>query len=302
MSKYLHWLAKSIFILMLGLFSCSEEGVKVEPGVSLELALHRKLSISNINYQLTFSIPRDKVDAIKGKNTISFDYLKTEEDLQIDFNVDEPEIMALKVNGSEAEVSWEAEKIIIASDLLKNGPNEIAIEFIAGESSLNRNADYLYTLLVPDRAATAFPCFDQPDLKATYELTLTIPAGWKALANGAQVSTELLNEQEHIIFTKTKPISTYLFAFAAGEFLEETTTFKGQKITMLHRETDSLKVSRNVPEIFALHIKSLTWLEDYTSIDYPFQKFAFVLIPSFQYGGMEHPGAITYKASSLFLD
>lgn len=71
---------------------------------------------------------------------------------------------------------------------------------------------------------------------------------------------------------------------------------------MYYRETDSVKVKRNSDEVFSLHAKSLAWLEDYTAIKYPFGKFDFVLIPSFQYGGMEHPGSIFYNESSLFLD
>ena len=71
---------------------------------------------------------------------------------------------------------------------------------------------------------------------------------------------------------------------------------------MFHRETDAAKVARNRDAIFDLHARALAWLEDYTGIPYPFGKFDFVLIPSFQFGGMEHPGAIYYNASGLMLD
>ena len=65
---------------------------------------------------------------------------------------------------------------------------------------------------------------------------------------------------------------------------------------MFHRETDAAKVARNRDAIFDLHAAALAWLEDYTGIPYPFGKFDFVLIPSFQFGGMEHAGAIFYNA------
>ena len=71
---------------------------------------------------------------------------------------------------------------------------------------------------------------------------------------------------------------------------------------MFHRETDAAKVARNRDAIFDLHARALAWLEDYTSIPYPWGKFDFVLIPSFQFGGMEHAGAILYNASGLMLD
>ena len=62
--------------------------------------------------------------------------------------------------------------------------------FNAGDASLNRNDDFLYTLFVPARAHLAFPCFDQPDLKARWTLALDVPEGWQALGNGAETARE----------------------------------------------------------------------------------------------------------------
>ena len=71
---------------------------------------------------------------------------------------------------------------------------------------------------------------------------------------------------------------------------------------MFHRETEAERVSRNIDDIFDLHADAIAWLEEYTGIAYPFEKFDLVLIPAFQYGGMEHPGAILYRADRLLLD
>src|SRR6185369_13769821 len=90
--------------------------------------------------------------------------------------------------------------------------------------------------------------------------------------------------------------------FAAGRFSVETAERNGRTFHMFHRETDAAKVARNRDAIFDLHAKALAWLEEYTQIPYPFGKFDFVLIPSFQFGGMEHPGAIYYNASGILLD
>ena len=67
---------------------------------------------------------------------------------------------------------------------------------------------------------------------------------------------------------------------------------------MFHRETDAAKVARNRDAIFDLHAaRARRGSSDYTGIPYPFGKFDFLLIPSFQFGGMEHPGAIFYNAA-----
>ncbi len=175
----------------------------------------------------------------------------------------------------------------------------IEIDFVAGDDSLNRNDDYLYTLFVPARASLAFPCFDQPDLKARWRLSLELPTDWVAVSNGRETGRTASADHLGLIFDETQPIPTYLFAFAAGKFSIETAERNGRTFRMFHRENDAAKVARNRTAIFDLHARAIAWLEDYTTIPYPFGKFDFVLIPSFQFGGMEHPGAIYYNAGGL---
>ena len=176
------------------------------------------------------------------------------------------------------------------------------IDFIAGNGSLNRNNDFLYTLFVPDRARVAFPVFDQPNLKGRLKLSLEIPSSWRAVSNGKLENHEVAGDRAVFQFAETKPISTYIFSFVAGRFEMETAERNGRQMHMFHRETDREKLERNRDVIFDLHAGALEWLEDYTGISYPFEKFDFALIPSFQYGGMEHPGAINYRADGLLLD
>ena len=192
--------------------------------------------------------------------------------------------------------------IVIGRDALLEGENKIEFEFLAGEESLNRQEEFLYSLFVPARASLAMPCFDQPDLKARWQLILNVPPDWSAVSNGREIGRMKAAEHIGIVFEETLPISTYLFAFAAGRFTVETAERDGRTFRMFHRETDAVKVTRNQGVIFDLHARALSWLEEYTGIPYPFGKFDFVLIPSFQFGGMEHPGAIYYNANGLLLE
>jgi aminopeptidase N len=139
-------------------------------------------------------------------------------------------------------------------------------------------------------------------LKARFTLELNIPAEWEAVANGAETFRESTDGRVQIRYMETQPIPTYLFAFAAGKFQVETAQRGGRTLRMFHRETDADKVRLNREAVFDLHGSALDWLEDYTGIPYAFGKFDFVLIPSFQFGGMEHPGAIFYNAASILLD
>lgn len=274
----------------------------VETGVSQVLARHRKQTISHLNYTLQFDIPAQKSQPIPASEIITFDWKATTSPLQLDFKEQRDHVQKISVNGTTIPVHLDKEHILIAPTFLKPGTNQVAIQFTAGNLSLNRNDDYLYTLLVPDRARTVFPCFDQPDLKASFQLSLTVPATWQALTNAALVDSARQEDRKTLRFGTTEPISTYLFSFAAGQFQRVSRQENGRTMHLLHRETDSTKIRLSLNPIFTIHADALRFLEAYTQIPYPFKKFDYVAIPDFQYGGMEHVGAIQYRASSLFLD
>jgi len=296
-------LTAAFLAIVLSFFAaCSQPVDDVESGVSLALAEHRAATVSNINYDLHFDIPDAVSEPISAAAKIGFDLSDTSRALQLDFRESADKIHSVTVNGEASGFEFRDEHIVIPAHEVIAGRNTIDIAFEAGSSSLNRNPDYLYTLFVPDRARTAFPLFDQPDLKATFDLSLGLPAEWTAMAN-APVETSTRSGPGTIVrFEASDLISSYLFSFVAGRFETVTRIVDGREMTMLHRETDADKVARNIDEVFNLHAASLDWLEEYTGVAYPFRKFGFALIPAFQYGGMEHVGAIQYRASSLFLD
>ncbi len=271
------------------------------PGVSLALARHRSATISEVRYGVEFIVP-ETTAPVTGTVTVGFRLFKAEA-VVLDFRAPPANIGTVRdASGHPIMAMVTEDHITIPASSLRAGANRITFDFTATDAALNRRGDYLYALFVPDRASTAFPCFDQPDLKARYRLTLTIPAAWRAVANGGMESSDSLTSTKRIRFRETAPISTYLFSFAAGRLFTEEADRDGRHFTMYHRETDSAKVARNKDAIFDLHAAAIRWLEDYTGIKYPFEKFDFFAIPAFQFGGMEHPGAVWYSAGALFLD
>jgi aminopeptidase N len=269
-------------------------------GISESLANDRAGAIQSLSYDLSFRIPL--TEPIRGAEVLHFK-LRAPHRIVLDFEQPRDRILGVRVAGRPVDFALLDGHLIVPAAATAAGDNVIAIDFLAGDESLNRNDDFLYTLFVPARAHLAFPCFDQPDLKARYKLTLDIPSGWQGVANGAETARETPTAGRVLIhFAETQPLSTYLFGFAAGNFSIETAERNGRTFRMFHRETDAAKVARNRDAIFDLHSRALAWLEDYTGIPYPWGKFDFVLIPSFQFGGMEHAGAILYNASGLMLD
>ena len=260
-----------------------------EEGISLELAQLRKQEIKDLKYHLSFSIPEKKQELVKGEMKASFTLCKSQE-IILDFRESEDKIQEVSINGKSAEYIFQNEHIILPKASTIEGKNEVYIRFVAGNQSLNRNDEFLYTLLVPDRARTVFPCFEQPNLKAEFTLQLEVPSEWEAVSNTSVVSEQIHNDRKHILFRPTEPLSTYLFSFVVGK-LKKVEYADGERIlTAYHRETDPKKIAQ-LDIIFQQVASSLHWLEEYTDIPYPFAKYSFNILPVFQYGGMEHTGA-----------
>jgi aminopeptidase N len=280
----------------------------VVPGVSRELAEFRKQTISRVAYDLRLTVPASKAAPVQAEETVSFRLRDNRAPVQLDFKGLAGQLHSLTINGQSAAIDYRQEHLVLPAAALRVGDNVVKISLDAGDLSLNRNADYLYTLLVPDRARTVVPVFDQPNLKATFALALGVSGTWQAVANGplrklySPSYDELGPGFKSYAFAPSDSISTYLFSFAAGKFTKVTQQVQGRPMNFLHRETDTTKIRLSMPAIFRLHGEALAFLENYTGIAYPFQKFDFTAIPDFQYGGMEHIGNIDYKASSLFLD
>ena len=294
-----------LMILLLAFpFTGCRPGIRklLEPGVSDALASYRKRHISQVEYELLFRIPAQRELPLTGEVAINFHQNRAQRGVILDFRGGAENIHSLIVNGAATEYQYINDHIVIPSQHIIPGKNRVEIAFTATDQALNRSEAFMYTLFVPDRAATAFPCFDQPDIKATFSLSLEIPEDWTALSNGPEISSMANGDRKMVYFAPDRPISTYLFAFTAGQYERLSETRNGLTISLLHRETDQEKLEHNIPSIFQQHFDALEWLEAYTGIDYPFAKFDLAIIPGFQYSGMEHPGAVWYRDSRLLLD
>lgn len=294
-------------IICFSLLSCqpvSEDDLSplTVEGVSRELAVFRKEAYHDIRYGLTFFIPESKDEPVTGKADITF-RLTENQPVIIDFLPGKESILSIDLHKENAKASYINGHILLDKNQFGAGEHTITIEFKAGDAALNRRDEFLYTLFVPDRARTVFPCFDQPDLKALYSLQLDIPSDWEAVANGAvKNSTDGDgNDRKHIQFDETEPLSTYLFSFVAGKLNREQFNRGERNIAIYHRETETEKKAQ-CADIANEVFDALEWLEEYTSIPYPFAKYDVIILPGFQFGGMEHTGATLYTDRRMFLN
>ena len=270
-------------------------------GVSRAFAEQRAAEIKSVRYELRLTVPERRSEPVTGSVTIRLHY-SSRSPLVIDFAQPPDHVTSVKANGRDVSVQSERGHLRVPAEALNRGDNTIDIAFTAGNEALNRDDEYLYSLFVPARASQAFPCFDQPDIKASLSLTLDVPSAWTAVANGREIERQTAGDRTTYRFAETLALSTYVLGFAAGEFAVERGERSGRTFSLYHRETDPEKVAANREPIFELHHQAIEWLEEYTGRRYPFDKLDFILLPAFQFSGMEHAGAIYYNAPALFLE
>jgi aminopeptidase N len=264
---------------------------RLEPGVSQELAQWRTRQYRDVRYALEMRLDERKA-TVAGLLDLRV-AMPRRADLILDWRG--APVRALRVNGKPAKARHENQHLVIARAALKTGENRVQLEFSAplavSGAALTRyrdredGADYVYSLFVPADASSVFPCFDQPDLKARFSLELRMPQGWRAVSN-APALDEVPGRAR---FAETEPISTYLFAFAAGPF--EAIALPGEPVRLLVRRSQLERAREHAPEVLRLNRAALKYFEKEFARRFPFAKYDLVLIPELAYGGMEHAGA-----------
>jgi len=152
-------------------------------------------------------------------------------------------------------------------------------------------------------ARRAFPCWDEPDRKATYEVALVVDEDLPAYSNSPIVSEEPVvvtgRRKRRVRFAPTMKMSTYLVAFVVGPLdATDPVVVGGVPVRVVHPTgkahlTDfALDVARHALEFFS----------DYFAIPYPGQKLDLVAIPDFAYGAMENLGCVTFRETALLVD
>jgi puromycin-sensitive aminopeptidase len=149
-------------------------------------------------------------------------------------------------------------------------------------------------------ARRAFPCWDEPDLKAVYSVRLVVDDGLLAISNGGEVDTEVLPSGKRLhAFADTIPMSTYLVAFVVGP-LEATDAVDagGTPLRVVH------PIGRGHLAAFALEVGTfcLDYFTDWYGIAYPGDKLDLVAVPDFAFGAMENLGCVTFREVLLLAD
>lgn len=289
-------------------------------GISRELAHSRAKLYSDIKYNLSFDL-RARTEIISGRVKIDLKIASPLEPLVLDFKGlgSLPEQVNGKLKTQTIEVNGKAINnfqqinghIVIPVQAIQVGENSLELEFetpieksgaaITRYTDKDDGGEYLYTLFVPSDAHMAFPCFDQPDLKARFSLTVFAPGNWEVISNTPIENTSMgaMGRFQVFTFQQTKPLSTYLFAFAAGTFAKLNIENSKTPMSMFVRKSKLDRAKAEFTEIARINREGFEVLGEYFDYAYPFGKCDLVILPEFAYGGMEHAGAIFFREDRM---
>ncbi|MGV9555968.1 aminopeptidase N [Streptomyces sp. NPDC003522] len=155
---------------------------------------------------------------------------------------------------------------------------------------------YVYTQMFMDDVQRVFAAFDQPDLKAVFDLSVTAPTGWTVLANGV---TEHLGEGRWRA-AATPPVSTYLVAVAAGPWHSVRTEHRGLPFGIHCRRSLAPHLDADADEILDVTRACFDRYHEKFTEPYPFDSYDQAFVPEFNAGAMENPGLVTFRDEFVY--
>jgi aminopeptidase N len=220
------------------------------------------------------------------------------------------EVTRLTVNGQAVTPERSGHRILLPGALLR-ATTEVEVayenEYDRGGDGFHHfidpedGAEYAYSNFEPFEAHRLFPCFDQPDLKGTYAVTVRAPADWAIIANAPAAAVVPVGDgrREHR-FAPTPPISSYLVAVIAGPFAGVHTRHRGTPLGIWTRR--SLARFLDPDEIFEVTKQGLDFYAALFDHPFPFAKYDQVFVPEFNSGAMENVAAVTFSEHYVYRD
>ena len=160
------------------------------------------------------------------------------------------------------------------------------------------DAVYLHSQFEPFDAHLVYPCFDQPDLKAVFDLSVDAPAGWVVVSNERCTEQPVEGAAGRWRFAPTPRLSTYVTAVVAGQYVSRHASHGDVDLGFYVRA--SLVDHLEVDELVELTRQGLDWYDANFGIAYPFGKYDQLFVPEFSAGAMENPGCVTFSESYVF--
>ena len=266
--------------------------------LSQQTAAERSARVSKVAYALDFTLTGEPV--FKGTTRIDFQLADTASPLTLD--LDKAKISALVVNGKPVTPQYNQWFITLAASDLVVGHNTVSVSYEREHSTngegLHRFKDptdgrvYLYSHFEPAAAHQMFALFDQPDLKASFRLTVSAPKDWQVISSTRETRIEDRGQTRRWTFPATPVLSPYNFSMHAGPYKMWEDNSGKYPMRLFARQSVAAQVYPQ--DWFRYTGQGLAYYDKYFGVPYPFAKYDQVLVPQFIYGAMENAAAITF--------
>ncbi|MCW8831975.1 MAG: M1 family aminopeptidase, partial [Colwellia sp.] len=271
-------------------------------------AFKRSARVSKVSYALHFELTGD--ESFSATSIINFELNDNSEPLTVDLS--EAHIASLVINGKAVikerlNKSYNNWFITLPAEQLNKGANTVTVNFTRKHSTngegLHRFKDpvddkvYLYSHFEPAAAQQMFALFDQPDLKATFEMTVSAPKDWTVFSATKESKVSGQGEVNIWHFPKSQKLSPYNFSLHAGPYRMWQDNSGKYPLRLFARQSVAKQITPK--HWFTYTQQGFEFFDDYFAIDYPFKKYDQVLVPDFLYGAMENAAAVTFAEGSF---
>jgi len=273
-----------------------------------EQAFKRSERVADVSYQLSYHLTG--AESFSASSTINFSLSDNTYPLTVDLN--KANIQRVTLNNVDMSAEQLAQSyndwfITLPAEKLIKGNNKVVITFTREHSTdgegLHRFKDpidnkvYLYSHFEPAAAQQMFALFDQPDLKATFEMTVSAPSQWTVFS--AMKEDKVTNQGETNLwhFPISKPLSPYNFSLHAGPYKMWQNNTGKYPLRLFARHSVANQITPK--HWFTYTNQGFAFFDNYFGIDYPFKKYDQVLVPDFLYGAMENAAAVTFAEGSF---
>ncbi|WP_299796000.1 aminopeptidase N [uncultured Shewanella sp.] len=294
-----------LLMLSASIISCSStetpQPTRLETNtyISQQQAQSRSDRISGVSYQLEFTLTGQS--EFSGVTRVNFTLSDTDSPLTLDLN--QATINSFIINGHKIYPRYNGNYFTLNPGLLISGDNTIEVAYTRKHSTngegLHRFVDpidskvYLYSHFEPAAAQQMFALFDQPDLKASYQLTVTAPKEWVVISAMREQSITAMGEMNRWHFPASPKLSPYNFSLHAGPYHMWQDNSSKYPLRLFSRQSVAEQVT---PEYWFTYTRQgLSFFDEYFGISYPFNKYDQLLVPDFLYGAMENAAAVTFS-------
>jgi aminopeptidase N len=286
------------FAIVNGAHAASSPARAANAFLSQADAAARSARVANVDYVLDFTLTG--TESFSGTTTLNFDLADTDAPLTVD--LDKATIKTLTVNGKAVVPQYNQWFITLAPQDLAKGRNTVTVSYERLHSTngegLHRMVDpvdgkvYTYSHFEPAAAHQMFALFDQPDLKATYQVSVSVPPDWQVVSTARESAVQDAGTSRRWLFPKTKKLSPYNFSMHAGPYKVWEDNSARYPMRLFARQSVAAQVTP--AEWFRYTRSGLAFFDDYFGIPYQFEKYDQLLVPDFLYGAMENAGAVTF--------